>query len=125
MLTVALRSEDTPSGAWQYDRGDGQEREQGAPERHLAKRIGGKLPFHNRIAAGEHEGRADHVGDPERDLVAPGRRGRIGDGHRVRPIGRISLASATLLTGPCTLLTLSELSFTVRDIFQLRIMPAP
>jgi hypothetical protein len=27
------------------------------------------LPFHDRIAAGEHHGRADHVGDPERDLV--------------------------------------------------------
>jgi len=46
------------------------------------------LPFHDRIAAGEHHGRAEHVGDPERDLIAPRRRAHSGDGHRAAPIGR-------------------------------------
>jgi hypothetical protein len=59
--------------------------------RPFAQRIAGKLPFHNRIAAGEHDGRADHVGDPERDLVAPRRRSHIGDGHRAGPTGRMSI----------------------------------
>jgi hypothetical protein len=91
MLAVASRPPDTPPRAWQYDRRGGQEREQGAPERNLAQRIAGKLPFHDRIAAGEHHGRADHVGDPERDLVAPRRRSHIGDGHRAGPAGRMSI----------------------------------
>ena len=94
MLAVALRLPDTPPGARQHDRRDGQEREQRAPERNLAQRIGGKLPFHDRIAAGEHHGRADHVGDPERDLVAP--RSRTGDGHRAGPTGRMSIGTPSL-----------------------------
>ena len=91
MLAIALRPPDAPPSARQYHRRDGQECEQGAPERNLAQRIAGKLPFHDRIAAGEHHGRADRVGDPERDLVALGRRSRIGDGHRARPTGRMSI----------------------------------
>jgi hypothetical protein len=86
MLAVASRPQDTPPGARQYNRRDRQECEQGAPERDLAQRIGGKLPFHDRIAAGEHRGRADHVSDGERDLVAP-RRTHFGDRHSAGPIG--------------------------------------
>src|ERR1700756_1853757 len=89
MLAVASRPEDAPPSAWQYDRRDGEECEQGAPERDLPQRIGGKFPFHNRIAPGEHRGRADHVGDPERDLAAPRRRSHICDGHRAGPFVRI------------------------------------
>jgi hypothetical protein len=88
MLAVASRPQDAPPGARQYNRRDRQECEQGAPERDLAQRIGSKLPFHDRIAAGEHRGRADHVGDPERDLVAP-RRSFVGDRHRAGLVGRI------------------------------------
>jgi hypothetical protein len=58
MLAVASRPQDTPPGARQHIRRDGQECEQGAPERDLAQRIGGKLPLHDRIAAGEHRGGA-------------------------------------------------------------------
>jgi hypothetical protein len=79
------------SKIFRYDRSDGQKCEQGASERDLAQRIGGELPFHERIAAGEHHGRADHVGNPERDLVAPGCRSHIRDGHRGGPIGRMSI----------------------------------
>ena len=39
MLAVASRPQDAPPGARQYDRRDGQEREQRAPERDLAQRI--------------------------------------------------------------------------------------
>ena len=92
MLAVASRPQDAPPGARQYDRRDGEECEQGTPERDLAERIRGKLPFHDRIAAGKHHGRADHVGDPERDLVAP-RRSQFGDRHRAEPIGRISIST--------------------------------
>ena len=82
-------SASTRSGRFR-DRRDGQECEQGTPERDLAQRIGGKLPLHDRIAAGEHQSRADHVGDPERDLIAP-RRSHVDDCHRAGPIGRLSI----------------------------------
>src|SRR6516225_9830337 len=97
MLAIASRPQDAPPGAWQYDRRDGQEREQGTPERDLAQRIAGKLPFHDRIAAGEHRGRADHVSDPERDLVAPCRN-HVGDRHRAGPIGRISHQNSSFMS---------------------------
>ena len=90
MLAVASRPQDAPPGARQYDRRHGQECEQGAPERHLAERIAGELPLHDRIAAGEHHGRTDHVGDPERDLVASPR-SCLGNAHRAGPTGRISI----------------------------------
>src|SRR5215467_5309767 len=95
MLAVASRPQDAPPGARQYDRRDGKKGEQGAPERDLAQRISGKLPFHDRIAAGKHHGRADRVGDPERDLVAP-RRSRVGDGHLAGSIGRMTILTFLL-----------------------------
>ncbi len=104
MLAVALRPPDAPPGARQYDRHDGQECEQGAPERNLAERIGGKLPFHDRIAAGEHHGRADHVSNPERDLVAA--RGRFGGGHRF--FGVASAAGRAASSEPASFLSSSR-----------------
>jgi hypothetical protein len=81
MLAVAVRAQHGETGARQYDRRYGQEREQRAPERDLAQRIAVKLPFHDRIAAREHHGRQDHVEDAARDLVAP-RDERIWGGHQ-------------------------------------------
>jgi len=91
VLAVASRPQDAPSGARQYDRRDGKKGEQGAPERDLAKRISGQLPFHDRIAAGKRHGRADRVGDPERNLVPSRRRSRVGDGHPAGPFGQMSI----------------------------------
>ena len=90
MLAVPSCPQDAPPGARQYDRRHGQEREQGAPERDLAQRIAGELPLHDRIAAGEHHGRTDHVGDPARDLVASSR-SCLGSAHRAGPTGRMSI----------------------------------
>jgi hypothetical protein len=80
MLAVAIRAQHGEPGARQYDHRYREEGEQGASERDLAQRIAFKLPFHDRIAAGEHHGRADHIGDAARDLVAP-RNQRVEDGH--------------------------------------------
>jgi hypothetical protein len=76
VLAIAPGAQHRQPGARQHDRRHRQKREQRAAERDLAERVGRELPFDDRIAAGEHHRRGDHIGDAARDLVAPRRQHR-------------------------------------------------
>ena len=73
MLAIAARAQHRDPGARQDHRRDRGKREQRAEKRDLADRIGLQLPFDDRVDAGEHDRRGDHIGDAARDLVAPRR----------------------------------------------------
>jgi len=71
VVAGAARDEDGKASRRQHDRGAENERRGRAEEHHFADGIRRRQQLGDRVRGGEHQGRADHAGDAERDVVGP------------------------------------------------------